>query len=421
MIAWRRILTVLKLAAVVLGVLASGNHGLAEQRTSAELRDRLMADLDDGSLDEFPLFDAALIASGVHSEEGLDYYDQQFSQLCEILPVDKQASPRQRAKDLFCFLHKWILTGSYSTDCTELDRALDDGQYNCVSATILFHCLCAKAGLQPQAMATAEHVYSRYAEGSDCDVETTFPQWFSQPASARALLRTSRSASSGPPRRIGTVPLLGKIYYNIGVSQLEAHRFAAAVDALRISVRLDPQDGSARENLLAALNNWALWESDAGRFEHAAELLALVAQREPNYGPFLANDLHIHQKWALSLCQSGKHREAFDMLERCYTRRSEAELYDLGRFAVFSLWAESLLDQGQVDLAWNVFAEARQRFPKRAELLRYEETAIHRSVEALLQQGKREEAIDLSAKGVHWQPSSQRLKRQQNDLTRARS
>jgi tetratricopeptide (TPR) repeat protein len=402
----------------VLVLVGQSSAGIAQAN---DLTDRLLVDLDDGCLDQFPLFDAALIASGVTTEEGLDYYEQRLAQICEILAVDPQASPAERSAEVLAFLHQWILTGSYSTHCTELDRTLEDGHYNCVSATILYMHLCMRVGLEPRAMATAEHVYCRFADGIDSDVETTFSDWFSQPISARALLRASRTAAAGPARRISSVQLVAKVYYNIGVTRLEKGDFRAAVEALRLSIRLDPQDRSARENLLAALNNWALRESDAGRYDRATELLNQVGQLDPDYGPSLANDLHVHQKWALHLCQAGEFREALELLDHCYARRPDAELYDLGRFAVCSLWAQSLLCHGQQDRAWEVFAEARRRYPQRSEWSSYEEEAIHRSVTALLQQGNREDALALSLQGIRRRPDSERLRRQHHDLTRPRS
>ena len=126
MIVRRRILTTLRIASILFIVTATGRTGLAEHPSRDDLSARLMDDLADGVLDEFPLFDAALVASGVTTQEGLDYYDQRFNQMCEILPFDSQADSRQRAQGAFTFLHKWILTGSYVSDCTELDRTLKE-------------------------------------------------------------------------------------------------------------------------------------------------------------------------------------------------------------------------------------------------------------------------------------------------------
>src|SRR5690606_27981556 len=107
----------------------------------------------------------------------------------------------------------------------------------------------------------------------------------------------------GQAREIGELELLAKIDYNRGVAHLAAARFPEAEQEFRLSLQLDPLDQAAQENLLAALNNWALALSDQAEFEQAARLLERGRAVNPDYGPLRANDLHIHQRWAQALCE----------------------------------------------------------------------------------------------------------------------
>jgi tetratricopeptide (TPR) repeat protein len=317
-------------------------------------------------------------------------------------------------------MHARFLQGDYAADCSEFRRALDEGRYNCVTATLLFHCLCTEGDLQPRIMAASSHVFSQFADSDLGDVETTCAQWFRRPATG--VGEESRAeGQAGPSRQITPVQLLGKLYYNAGVARLEAGDFPPAVRALETSLLLDEADRAARSNLLAALNNRALAEADAGRFEEAARLIEQGLQRAPDHDPLRANDLHIHQDWALALCQRGEYRPALELLERCYLRRPDADLFDLGRLAVFSLWAEALLEEGRCREACRVFEEARQRFPRRPEWSSYEENAICVSIDQLVRQGRQQEAVDLAAIGLARQPDSQRLQRLHRDLTRPES
>lgn len=390
---WLAILTAL---AVVPGDASCGAIPDLPVSRPGPLESRLLADARDGRWDEFSLFEAALVASGIEREDELARRRLQFASICdgfaEAILADK---PSDRVKAAFELMHGQILTGEYRAQGIDFVRTLDDGDFNCVTATILFHCLCESFGVAPQAMATPGHVFSRFVGGHLGDVEATCPRWFAAVAGPPSR-RDARAGQGTAARPISPVQLIGKVYYNAGGARLATGGFAAAVKALWISVQLDPQDVAAQENLLAAVNNWSLAESDSGQFQQAAALLSCGMRMAPQYAAFLANDLHVHQKWALALCRSGNFPQALEILEHGYRRRPDAELFDLGRFAVVSQWAESLLADGRFEEAWQVFGDAGDRYPQRPELLRYEETAVRRSLQALLAQGRRDEAMRLS-------------------------
>jgi hypothetical protein len=68
------------------------------------------------------------------------------------------------------------------------------------------------------------------------------------------------------------------------------------------------------------------------------------------------------------LCQTGRFAEAVRVLEDSRRRRDDVELFDAGRWSVYQWWAESLLEQGEVERARDVFAEAQQRYGDHVEL-----------------------------------------------------
>ena len=76
-------------------------------------------------------------------------------------------------------MHRRVLRGGYDLAYTDLRRVLDEGRFNCISATVLFNYLAGQCGLECRGLEMPGHAMSRVllADGP-VDVETTCPQWF---------------------------------------------------------------------------------------------------------------------------------------------------------------------------------------------------------------------------------------------------
>jgi tetratricopeptide (TPR) repeat protein len=400
---------------MILTLAQSGDPAGANDRPDAptgHLEQRLLHDAADGALDEFSLFDAALVASGLTDEPRLLEHNIKFRQLLRDLNAEcTDGSERVRAEQVFQFMHSRVLTGPYDAKCSNFQATLDEGRFNCVTATLLYQLLCEHVSLDPRIVATPGHVFSSFEQSTIGDVQTTCVEWFRTPHPTRD------AGNLNVRRRLNAVQLVGKVYYNEGVGLLETNQFPAAIHILQRSLQLDAQDPAARDNLLAGWNNWALVESDAGRLRHAADLVLEGLRFDPSYAPLLANDLHIHQKQALALCDAGRFEQALEVLEQCHSRRPEVQLFNMGRLAVVGVWSESLLRDGHFDQAFRVLDQAEREWSSESKLDTYEENLVCRMVDALRRTGQRDQAIQLTALGLERQPGSERLKRQYRDLT----
>jgi len=437
-----RIARVLPLGWIVLAVAcheASGLRSIDCQAVAAppehdrSLSTRLVEDARDGCLDEFGLLTAALIAGGVGCQSELDECCVRFNEIRArsrghaentVCGLSIEGSQIERVRALFRFMHREILTGDYQVNATQLSRTLQSGSYNCVTATILFNCLCEVQGLRATAVATRGHVFSRIHGEEPVDIQTTSPDWFASLAESDQDLPQIQGGSkmrwrSG--REINAVQLIGKIYYNRAVAELTQNHFAEAVDSLELSLELDPEDPSAHQNLLAALNNWSLHECHDGNFGRAAELVEQGVSIGPDYAPLRVNDLHIHQKWIVSLCEQDRYEAALRLLERGYARRPETELFDHGRFAVYGLWAESLFRQGRTDSAWELLADARRRFSDRSGWLPYEANAIDSAAQEVVRHRDLRQAEALLKRGLELQPTNGTLQQRLQDLAQGDS
>lgn len=369
---------------------------LAQMPSEAEM----LADAADGRLDFTSFFQAALVAGGESRETITRAEETLRTRWLEVEPLLASSNPDQRAKVAFLAMHRLLLTGRYVAECTEVGRTLDTGDYNCVTATALYLELCRRHGIEGQSVAIPGHVYCRLPKLFSDDVQTTCREWFevrdgraASPA-AKAILDRIRSGEV-KPRALSDVQLLGKIYYNRGVSALEKQDFAQAISLLHRSLKLDPQDEPARNNLLAAHNNWALALCDRGEFEAASKKLSEGRAIDAEYGPLKTNDLYVHQKWVLHLCDRGRYSDAVDLLDAGHKRRPESPLFDTGRYTVYGLWSKALLEANRVREACEVLDDARRRYGDSAELLEHEVQTLVDAIKSQLGKGNHTAAATL--------------------------
>jgi len=332
------------------------------------LEERLFADAADRRLDEFPLFEAALIASGVQQPGRLAYYRRRFDALVdELRPrIGKGSKPPQQAQTVFEFLHGRVLTGGYQLESTDLRAALDKGRFNCVSASVLFDCLAGACGLDVCGLEMPGHAMSRLrlADGP-LDVETTCARWFGllddpagQAEAVRRTLGEDLSRRYAQAREVSPVEMAAMIYYNRGVDLLAAKRFEDAAVANAKALRLDPASITARGNLLATINNWAIALSAAGRYAEAAELLRTGRSFDPTFEAFSLNFVHVHHEWSQSLCREGRFGEAVGLLERAAAERPDLPYFRQSSEEVYRRWVAALRAAGHADEADHLIRQA---------------------------------------------------------------
>ncbi len=290
------------------------------------LEERLFADAADGRLDDFSLLDAALIASGVIDTAELGRYREHMAAWANALKRNGglDGSPQRQVEAIFEFLHGKILHGKYNLQCTDLRQALDEGRFNCVSATVLFNCLAGELGLSCCGLETPGHALSRvFLPDGPLDVETTCPRWFclqndplKQTEALEKTIGHKPTKDKAKLREISPIQLTAMIYYNRGIDFLAEKRFSDAAAADAKALRLDPLNNTARGNFLATINNWAIDLSNAGHYARAADLLRQGLAFDPHYEAFTLNFVHVHHQWSQELCKEGRYAEAVELLNR---------------------------------------------------------------------------------------------------------
>jgi tetratricopeptide (TPR) repeat protein len=266
---------------------------------------QLFQDCTDGRLHQFALLDAALVASGVNDPTAMNHYRQQFFTTRDEVARSTRGveNSLQRLEVIHRILHERLLRGGYNASATNLAATLQTGVYNCASATVLFVALAAEFHIRAAAIELPGHVRARaYCDDQQYEIEVTCPVWkeavrcTAKSSNESDNEQSARAALDG--REISPCGLIAMIYYNRGIDAFNDCRYADAVAANRKALLLDPSNLLARENLLAAVNNWALALCDASHFAEAEQLLAEGRQFDPQHAAFVHNAIHVQQAWA---------------------------------------------------------------------------------------------------------------------------
>ncbi len=162
---------------------AAARFSLPPDQPVAALRAAVLQDLSDGTLDSFTLIDASLIASGVADSVEWRGYQEKVEALWQRLD-DESWSRRNEpntGKRLLQWLHKNTLH-KYNLKCTDLRKTLGEGDFNCVTSTILYKAACDRLGLQATVIETPVHVFCKLGGDDKARViETTLEDGFDYP------------------------------------------------------------------------------------------------------------------------------------------------------------------------------------------------------------------------------------------------
>ncbi|MEX0793056.1 MAG: transglutaminase family protein [Pirellulaceae bacterium] len=312
---------------------------------------------------------------------------------------------RERAAWLLPEVHETFLTGRYHAANHSLATTLHSGDFNCLTASILFQATAEQLGLPVMAIQTPGHVWCRLWDTTALDIETTSPflappSTLIRPAPQGDSLSTHRLASShggshavsanvestvaaetsphsDSPKVLTPAALVSKIPYNHASAASDRGDYESAVRLLHQAMSLDPGDPAIRNNLAAALNNWALQAADQGDWQRTAQIRSQLEQLAPELSAELPS---LEQVDRAILADHQAHREY--AAARAHLRKS-GELDDSTASRLRDLyfqWIHHALRLGDEVEAKNAYRQAEfdlARFPALRGSLRLEFPNLH--------------------------------------------
>ena len=207
----------------------------------------------------------ALVASGVTQTGLLHERQLQWTAgVARLPPVLRRPGPHtDRAGALLAWMHAELLYGGYHAGASSLDETFASGRFNCLTSAVLYCALAQEIGLPVRGIAASDHVY----------VEIVEPQGFRPIETTTADATAKPKAKHPAPRVLSARQLVALIYYNRGVACFARKQYAQAAELSARALQLDFKNAAAHENLMAAVNNWAIALSEERRFDEAQSLL----------------------------------------------------------------------------------------------------------------------------------------------------
>lgn len=220
---------------------------------------------------------------------------------------------KERGEWVFQTMHTQLLTGKYDEDQNSLSEALLNGNFNCVSATILFQVLADHAGLPTMAMQTRGHVWCRLLSRPALDIETTCPTWFLLEPHDQNQAPGIQAGDTA--RALTTRGLAAKIPYNRASIAAGQEDYSTAIQLLDRALALDPQDPAATKNRVAILNNWAIRCVSQHDCDQALKVLKQIEAQNPDDDQVAENRRRIVDTVIDQWCREGRFADAVQLAQ----------------------------------------------------------------------------------------------------------
>lgn len=294
----------------------------------------------------------------------------------------------EAAEQLLAFLYESVLF-KYSEGATYLNTTLLTGEYNCVTASILYLSLAKALGIRVYGQETKLHAFCTvYIDEKNYDVETTNPYGFN-PGVKKETSRTENS------RSYTYVP---KKYY-AGRRQVSDRAFATLTGKNIASDLNDTEDFDRAIPLEISRLEFLLASDDSEVKTARADLDTLVT----NY--------------AIIQTKAKKSQEGAYFIEKTASLWNwTQELSKTYYICVYNAIADSL-NKGDLKAAREMCAEkepfldAKDLSKLKATINRWHEVEVHNKFANLYNAGKKDEALSVLQTGLLENPESSVLKK----------
>jgi hypothetical protein len=236
---------------------------------------------------------AALLAADITESQEIAFCERTIAGLVEQWRdefVANGAIPsRKMASSLLEFLHRRVLTGKYHRVGWDVCHALKTGEFNCLTASLLYYELATRAGLEATPVQLPAHVAVMVScADTRLFVETTLANGvqFEAPPKGRALSPTE---------------FVGLVYFNRAVESLESGDLAGAIRWNLAARRLAPHSPEVSGNLTASINRAAWLATQRGDFREALRLLAQGSEWLPQQQSLRRNRDRVASRWILAV------------------------------------------------------------------------------------------------------------------------
>ncbi len=315
------------LAAAVFLITAHAYTQTAESRSVqvTSLEQALLYDMEDGSPEHFSMVQAAFILSGAEKEDSLSVYLNWFDSLIgKIRDFRFNAFEPVQTAAKVFAYLHATLLKTYSLESTTLLDIIYGKKYNCVSATVLYNLVCAELGFSTEAFETPSHVYTLF---------TSFTE--------RVTVENTTAMGFDIMRNLRAYSEYLAGYY--------------------------PRS----EVLKIGLDRLYAYENSKGRVISNLELLGLIAYNR-----------------AYQARKRGDFKTAYELILAAQRFNADSRSNIQFERTLYLEWGERLYKKGEIEEAFQVFADGTYRYPDSPELTHNCRIVFFRVLEHFRMKGK---------------------------------
>ncbi len=269
-------------------------------------------------------WNAMLTASGVSDASSLAKLRQRLRNLDEMIPTFSTKPSPYDADLLLAYLYRKCFYRGYRVSASELNAPLERGEFNCVSATLLYYGLAKQRGWTVQTLVSTGHMRCQVqtTQGNYIVETTAYPARFqnrhavsvrgTDGDNAQKILSQTQNQNPLPSlsdeRAVDSLTILaGVLFYNRAIQTIETGKLDQSLSYAAASVCLDPDSVAAKSNFLASLNNCAIQFAENGDTEQARRWLRTAQELSPDHPVLIENYQRLLQQCQNISNQSPNH------------------------------------------------------------------------------------------------------------------
>lgn len=195
--------------------------------------------------------------------------------------LNQQRTLPERAAALHTWMHNHVLR-TYDASATDLTLLLNRGDYNCVSATLMYVVLARELQIPAATLCRGQHCRIGILDGTAwLPLETTCATCQGLSAIKPAIQPVQVGGDPKNERLLDERSLVGLFWFNRAIDDIKAKHHRAAVAANLVALSWDTQNVDARTNLLASLNYLGLDAAKIGDLSNATRWLNFASDVGP--------------------------------------------------------------------------------------------------------------------------------------------
>ena len=404
--------------------LVSDRVTFVEDELKSSLERSFFEDLDKGSLSNYTLFDAFLIASDITKPSDFESYRAKLSDIRQkaLQDIGQGGDAYQKAKALLLWLHDNVLK-KYDAGATLASDILDSGTYNCLSASVLYAVIANDLALDVKGVIVNDHAFCMLADPrGDIDIETTIRYGFNPGTKEIQKLKKYTRYIYVPKkdylhrRTVTALELIGAMYSNL-VSVVENQEennepmidYEKDLPKFKKGYYFDQDSKVFGTNIEVCLNNLAIRYIDSKDFEKAYSCISQGKKFDPDSEDFQTLEKKFYSARAVIEVKAGNYEKGISYMKTALVFYPADEKLNNNLAYCYAAWGNSYFEKHAFKNAAEIFEEGLKSVPKDDTLLQNARASYHNL--ALLEYKKENyrQAAGYADKGLELFPDDKDL------------